>query len=76
LRLEVPPCISGTENLLGAVANLGDDRARNDECHDAIGVKMRRGSCSWRICDLDEAEVARWFARDLLADHVTPRRSD
>jgi hypothetical protein len=39
-------------------------------------MKMRRGTCSWRIGDLDEAEVARWFARDLLLDHVTPRRGD
>ena len=29
------------ENLLGPVANLGGDRARNDKRHDAIGVKMR-----------------------------------
>jgi hypothetical protein len=35
---------------------------------------MWRGSYSRRICDLDETEVAQWFARDLLPDHVTSRR--
>jgi hypothetical protein len=39
-----------------------------------LGVKMRRGTCSRRIRDLDEAEVTWWFARELLLDHVPPRR--
>ena len=64
------------KSLLGPLVNLGDDRTRNDERHDAIRVKMRRGSCSWRVCDLDETEVAQWFARNLLPDHVTPRRGN
>jgi hypothetical protein len=64
------------KSLLWAVANLGGDRTRNDERHDAIRVKVRRGSCSWRICDLDETEVAQWLTRDLLPDHVTPRRGN
>src|SRR5262249_13739200 len=35
----LPPGIAGMEGLLGSVADLRDDGTRNDECHDAIGVK-------------------------------------
>src|SRR6516165_1637842 len=69
-----PPGISGVERLLKTVANLRGDCAGNNECHDAIGVKMRWRTCSRRIRDLNEAEVKWWFAREFLLDHVAPRR--
>src|SRR5262249_48144673 len=44
-----PPGIAGMEHLLGSVTDLRDDGTGNDECHDAISVKMRRGTYCRRI---------------------------
>jgi hypothetical protein len=70
-----PPGIAGVERLLGSVADLRDNGAGNDECHDAIGVKMRWGACCRRIGHFDQADISQRFARQFLPDHVTPRHS-
>ena len=53
------------ERLLGSVADLRDDAAGNDECHDAIGVKMRWGTCCRRIGHLNQADISQRLAREL-----------
>jgi hypothetical protein len=63
------------ERLLGSVADLRDDGAGNDECHDAIGVKMRWGTFCRRVDHFDQAYISQRLARELLPDYVVPRRS-
>src|SRR5215472_14394813 len=70
-----PPGIAGMERLLGSVADLRDDSAGNDECYDAIGVKMRWGVCCRRISHFDQADISQRLARQLLPDHVAASRS-
>ena len=40
----LPPGVAGMERLLGFVADFGRDRTGNDECSDAVGVQVRRGT--------------------------------
>jgi hypothetical protein len=46
------------ERLLGLVADLRRDCARDDERHDSIGVEMRRRTGARRICNLDPELVS------------------
>src|SRR5262249_56473215 len=64
-----PPGIAGVERLLRSVADLRHDGAGNDECHNAIGVKMRWGACCWRGDYFDQADIAQRLAREVPPGH-------
>jgi hypothetical protein len=62
------------ERLFRCVAHFGGDQTGNDECGDAVGVQVRRRTCSWRICHLDQDQVLRRLTRQLLLDDLAPFR--
>jgi len=67
-----PPGIAGVKRLLGSIADLRDNSAGNDECHDAIDVTMRWGTCCRWIGHFDQADISEWRAGKFL--RITSRR--
>ena len=53
---------------------FGGDQTGNDECGDAVGVQVRRRTCSRRIGHFKEDEVPRRFIRQFLLDDLAPCR--